>query len=206
MDFHPDKLAKTVRIPVKVVNQQLAYFYETPKPKLREGAIGEVVLPEWAVLNQEALLLWQNEIEVPIFDADTLLFLGMQRNRVPLELCDEIIEPPLLSEARKFLLVPVRLKESLILILRGTKQATLRGGECQILSMEVDANSINHAYTLASTRYEPDRMSHTGNVFTRCFYKEEEEYLPLNILRNHHQATYEADKLLTPEMKKHHQE
>ena len=201
MDFHPDKLAKTVRIPVKVVKGQLAYFYDAPIPKLQEGAIGEVVLPEYAVLNRDALQLWQTEQVINLFDEGARLFLGMKSERVPPALWSELIDPPVLSEARGMKLVEVILIKPLRLVLRGTKRAMLSEGDCHVVRLELDAKSLNHAYTIASMRYEPDRISHTGNMFTRCFFMESEQFLPLNVLRGRNEATYEWNALLTPEMK-----
>jgi hypothetical protein len=201
MDFHPDKLAKTVRIPVKVVDGKLAYFYDRPVPLLKPGAIGEVVLPAYAVLNRDALQLLQAEQEILLFDAGTTLFLGMKMQRVPMPIRSTLIEPPVLSQAQGMLLMSVCLTEPLCLVLRGTKQAILRGGECQVPFLETPANSLNHAYTLASMKYEPDRISHTGNIFTRCFFCEDEQFLPLEVLRGRHEVRYEWETLLTPETK-----
>lgn len=46
------------------------------------------------------------------------------------------------------------------------------------------AISLNHAFTLLSETYEPWRMSHTGNVYTRFFYQESDGlWYPLELLR-----------------------
>jgi hypothetical protein len=52
-----------------------------------------------------------------------------------------------------------------------------------ITDEEVD--SLNYAFTLLSDKFEPWRRSHTGNVYERIFYQEENGILhPLNVLRN----------------------
>jgi hypothetical protein len=44
--------------------------------------------------------------------------------------------------------------------------------------------SLNHAYTLLSERIEPDRRSHTGNIYKLVFYKESDNnWYPLEKLR-----------------------
>lgn len=45
--------------------------------------------------------------------------------------------------------------------------------------------SLNHAFTKLSEVYEPWRISHTGNVYTRILYKEKNgKWYPLDLLRN----------------------
>ncbi len=52
--------------------------------------------------------------------------------------------------------------------------------------------SLNHAFTLLSEKYEPWRKSHTGNIYDRILYKEmNEKWYPLNMLRNAAIATDE---------------
>ncbi|MDZ7852320.1 MAG: hypothetical protein U5L98_06640 [Halomonas sp.] len=52
-----------------------------------------------------------------------------------------------------------------------------------VTDKEVD--SLNYAFTLLSNKYEPWRKSHTGNIYDRMFYKEENGvWYPLNVLRN----------------------
>lgn len=47
------------------------------------------------------------------------------------------------------------------------------------------ADSLNHAFTLLSERYEPWRKSHTGNIYDRMLYQETNgKWYPLNVLRN----------------------
>ena len=45
--------------------------------------------------------------------------------------------------------------------------------------------SLNHAYTILSETFEPWRISHTGNIYSRIFYRElNEKWYPLETLRN----------------------
>jgi hypothetical protein len=46
-------------------------------------------------------------------------------------------------------------------------------------------SSLNHAFTKLSETYEPWRISHTGNVYRRFLYKENDgKWYPLELLRN----------------------
>ena len=50
---------------------------------------------------------------------------------------------------------------------------------------ETPVNSLNHAFTKLSEVYEPWRISHTGNVYQRFLYKENDNrWYPLELLRN----------------------
>lgn len=54
--------------------------------------------------------------------------------------------------------------------------------------------TLNHAYTKLSESFEPWRISHTGNVYTRVFYKERnEKWYPLDSLRNEKLAEQEQE-------------
>jgi hypothetical protein len=45
--------------------------------------------------------------------------------------------------------------------------------------------SLNHAFTKLSEIYEPWRISHTGNIYTRILYMEKDKkWYPLDLLRN----------------------
>jgi hypothetical protein len=50
---------------------------------------------------------------------------------------------------------------------------------------DIHAQSLNHAFTMLSERYETHRLSHTGNVYDRVFYQEaNDEWYPLSTLRD----------------------
>jgi hypothetical protein len=66
-------------------------------------------------------------------------------------------------------------------------------GECELFSSSVDfepelamdsAQSLNHAFTMLSERFETHRLSHTGSVYSRVFYQESDNYwYPLEYLK-----------------------
>ena len=53
----PDPYKKTVQIPVRLVEGKLRFFYGGPIPSISDGAIGELVVPEYAVKNEYKLNL-----------------------------------------------------------------------------------------------------------------------------------------------------
>ena len=85
--------------------------------------------------------------------------------------------------------VEVNLHAPLRLTLRGDKKPTLEGCHCDIpyLSYSQDrpdgeAHSLNHAFTRISEYFETERISHTGNAFTRFFYEQEGRFERLDRL------------------------
>jgi len=57
---------------------------------------------------------------------------------------------------------------------------------------EEPLGSLNHAFTRLSEVYEPWRISHTGNIFTRILYQESDDvgtWYPLEVLRKASAAT-----------------
>lgn len=67
-------------------------------------------------------------------------------------------------------------------------------GECELHSSSVDfleelemesAQSLNHAFTKLSERFETHRLSHTGSVYSRVFYLESDlRWYPLEYLKS----------------------
>ncbi len=194
----------TVTIPIKIVDGKITYFYEGPMPTLQEGAIGELTLPQYAVLDKDWIAPLREEKKVCLLEPETILMLAMRIQRVQFEFHDEVETFKDLDFGRhigaaNYRFVPVVLTKPLNLILRGTKRAILSGGQCRLPKMKLTATSLNQAYTFASTKYEPERQSHTGNVFQHVFYsgKQEGKWWPLETLRGQHEAQYEAEKLLS---------
>jgi hypothetical protein len=69
--------------------------------------------------------------------------------------------------------VEVFLREPLLLWHRGTKSSALCPCKCFIPALEMEATSLNHAYTLISKKYETKRQANTGNVFRKAYYRDE---------------------------------
>lgn len=80
--------------------------------------------------------------------------------------------------------VPVRLVEPLKLKKQGTKPGKLLPCRCGLPTLNEETMSLNHAFTRISEVYEPDRISHTGNVFERAYYKNGDHWIPLEKRRD----------------------
>ena len=203
----PDVLAgKTVHIPVRIVKGRVTFFYSKrgTMPTLQDGAVGELVLPEYAVLDETAKHAITEERQVQLFDKGERIRLGFNGNLIDRDYLKRTEEwddaLPVVAGLTR--LVSVLLDKPLFLLLRGTKKAQLRGGACEIPALDREkAGSLNHAYTLVSERFQPSRRSHTGNVFRVVFYREpdkegKERWRRLADLRDRHEAEYEREALL----------
>jgi len=67
MSFTPDEQEKTVKIPVQVRAGQIQFYFDGPLPELKEGSIGDLVLPYYAVRDPKARKLFSEERKIPLF-------------------------------------------------------------------------------------------------------------------------------------------
>jgi hypothetical protein len=162
--------------------------------------------------------------EVEILPADKRLLIAMREREIPTDLGEDLFEFDTHFRRNKFLFeerdaqaaayreaykmdvkdwehfgyVAVVLLEPLQLLLRGTKQAILKRAACAIPAPKgKQVGSVNQAYSIISEIFEPGRMSHTGNVFERARYQDDNGiWRPLRVLRDHEEANYEQQKLV----------
>lgn len=112
-------------------------------------------------------------------------------NKTPASLKEHLKDAPI-PEMNKSHAVALTLdEEPLRLRLRGTKPATLQGVNCWIPSLRLNARSLNHAYRLVSERFEPNRISHSGNVFKLGYCKPGDRWISLDVLRESATARFE---------------
>src|SRR5262249_28296171 len=74
MSFNPDDQEKTVKIPIQVRAGQIQFYFDGPLPDLKEGVIGDLVVPYDAVLDPKARKLFSEERKIPLFKKKTLLY------------------------------------------------------------------------------------------------------------------------------------
>lgn len=217
---------KTIKIPVRVVNGSIGFFYDGKMPDLTEGVIGELILPDYAVKDEDLRARLQAEFVAEVIPTGSPLLIGMRFREVPEDLWDRLYRSGgrLLSEDRtlpdrpirdteasglsddpwridpiSLVFVAVLLDEPLALRFRGTKKAVLEGGACIIPALPDErrrAESINHAYTLVSQVFEPRRRSHSGNVFKRARYLTGDRWHRLEDLRREHEVKFEREAFL----------
>ena len=177
-----DPFSKTVSIPIKIVNGYPCLFPEGKLPALKDGTIGDLIVPEHALENEQDATRFNNETRESFLATGTKLVVDINPEAVPKDLKDTVMTGlPLYCGAG----VEVVLSEEMKILMRGTKSAQLMSCKCTIPSLKLDATSINHAYTIASQAYEPNRQGHTGNVFAKVFFSKDGRLLPLKELRGY---------------------
>jgi hypothetical protein len=165
----PDPLSATVRIGARWHGGCLAPLDERPLPEIQDGTLIEIVLPAWAVTNIKEREELTSRRMLAMLPADSRVFLGLSPPAVPEKDHEKFIHLEKAVTAASYLLAEVVLIEPLEMALDGSQRATLEPCRCQISLLNMEAKSLNHALTLLSQRFEPERISHSGNVFRQGF-------------------------------------
>jgi hypothetical protein len=199
--FIPDTLEKKVQIPVSIVDGQVVSFYGGPLPALREGTMGELVVPVYSVSDRKWLEVLDGQTKQVIAGVGEALW--VQVNVPALSKIDEKLKKHLVADERPLQLVAGRYQVKILLladlVLRqpGTKRALLLPCDCEIPALDGVASSLNEAYTRISQAYEVQRRGHTGNVFHKVFCTEwfdgREWLVSLDTKRNRMEAEYEKE-------------
>ena len=185
MTFIPDALEAEVRIPIRILSGRVTYFYGGPLPGLKEGTVGELVVPRHAVKDLEIVDVLEAHIVAEALAAESVILIGVAVGGVPFRLRNKVMHADKLRIASPggLCFVGVELLEPLEIRFRGSKKAVLEAARCRIPALGCHARSVNEAYTRISETFEPERRSHTGNVFLKGFYLDGDEWRPLHDLR-----------------------
>lgn len=178
----PDPFGKTVKIPIKIVNGCPCLDLGERLPELEDGTLGDLIVPAYAFKNPKDFVKYLEEESVLFLKEGTILIAQIDSRHVPKELEKSVIKDCKGMCGTGVLFVLCAEQE---ILTRGTKNAALKKCECEIPVIEKTAVSINHAYSLISQAYEPHRVSHTGNVFAKVFFKKGECWRPLKDLRGY---------------------
>jgi len=181
---------KTIIIPIRISNGEVKYYYGGNLPEIEDGVIGDLILPEYSVKDNRFINISQKKDKIEILPSGSLIMVAVSSKNIPQDMISFIIKintSLLTSEV----FVEVELKGPLYLLIRGSKKSSLLGVNCFIPSLKKQAISINNAYTIISEAFEPDRHSHTGNVFEKCFYNNNDTWYPLEHLRAIEEGKFE---------------
>ena len=187
MTFPTDQ-DRNIVIPAVLRNGQWQPLYGGLMPKLKEGTLAEITLPEHGFANRSDLARFNLEDKIEIQPTGSSLWAVMSPNygmggpAIGIPRWATIRPQDGLENSN---LVEFQITEGLTLHLRGTKHAQLEPCRCKLEGFpdELTVLSINQAYTRLSERYESTRKSHAGNVFTKVFFLEGNHLLPLEELR-----------------------
>jgi len=173
MLFIPDEQEKTVKIPIQVRAGQIEFYFDGPLPDLKEGIIGDLVLPYYAIGDAKMRKLFSEERKIPLFKKKTLLYVQLRPEAEDAKcFANHLLRP--FHEGIRFYLqldqatptaqihdhsfdmrrvfTTIELQDVLYLQLRGTKAPTLSETACKIPALNNKARSVNHAYTSSLKR------------------------------------------------------
>jgi hypothetical protein len=203
-----------IRIPVKLVEGQWEYFYGGGLP-IKNGSIGDLVVDKSTITDGKFLAQLKRGSKHKILEAGTPLLVALTikqpaklSDALTLHLLATGKEEPRLGDAyhytprsadTRFIRITIsgpterqkrddpKEQGGVWIHLEGLQPKGVSTSTVRIPAdvSEDPAESLNHAFTLLSEKYEPWRKSHTGNIYDRMLYQEANgRWYPLNILRN----------------------
>ena len=211
-----------VRIPVKLVDGRWEFFYGGDVP-ISEGTVGELVVGKAHVTNGEFIARLKKKTSYKVMGKGTRLMVALNIKNKPAlgsGLVAHLKKLPIekISRDKKFARFGVNENTRFVEIMVGDggNNKSLFGSEDSGIWLELEGmepqgvsvsslilpegitdqkiDSLNYAFTLLSEKYEPWRMAHTGSIYERIFYEEENGvWCPLNVLRNAAIATEEQN-------------
>lgn len=210
-----------LRIPVRLVDGQWEFLYGGGLP-IRNGAVGDLVVDSGAVQDKTFLAQLQRASKHKVLEPFTDLLVALTVRPEPvlapqLLNCLLPIKSPELQfgeayfhtrrpDGTRFIRIwvvePSDRQRHLNPDETGGVWLHLKGLEATGVSTSTirlpepvstkPAESLNHAFTLLSEKFEPWRLSHTGNIYDRVLYREANgKWYPLNVLRNAREAQEE---------------
>jgi hypothetical protein len=172
-----DSNFKTVRVPARWKNG--TFINEITGEELagiKDDSVCEIVVESHRISDLILFDILSIEEETEILPDGSQLFVTVNAEFTPPGLHKFLSRPDKLNLLGEEMLVGFRITKPLILKFQGTKQPSLRDCPCEIESLKSEddrtwnAESLNHAYRLISTAFEPRRRSFGGNVFLKVFY------------------------------------
>lgn len=218
--FDPHWSEKTT-VPVKRVGDRWEFFYGGDVP-VQDGTMGELTISTHQISDPLFLQRVTEEATFKILEEGTPLLVALSdRSQNGHRIGDWPLPFPLKVPPGTTRWAQIKLgspqkenKESLPELIPATGGLWLKvkGLErCELLSGNVllpdgvqmpegfddrSVKSLNHALTILSQNYERHRISNTGNVYTRIFYKDKDDrWYPLDDLRTGVQVTKERQLL-----------
>ncbi|MBV9215735.1 MAG: hypothetical protein JO053_06120 [Acidobacteria bacterium] len=189
----PDPGKRTVKIPVRIIDGRVKFLYEgTDLPIIRD-TVGDLVIPAHALKTADDANLSFEAIS-EILPPRSILMIDVRIDEVGQGLITrksstDVPELPLTAIPRGF--VRVELCQTLRLLHRGTKSSVLCECNCILPDINEQAISLNHAYSIASRRFETKRRANTGNVFLHVYHKADHGWEQLEWLRERTDARFE---------------
>lgn len=190
--FIPDPFKKTVKIPVQVIDGQVVPLYGGELPKMIK-ITGDLIVPAFALVDRAEVEELSRQGTSEMLPAGSELLINVNVDEKGDGLYIEFQNRNVwLPRTRRSGFVRVILNEPLILWHRGTKSSMLSACECSLPDLNEKATSLNHAYTIASKRFETKRTTNTGNVFRHVYHNVGARWEKLEWLRERLDVKFEA--------------
>ncbi len=197
---------RKLTLPVKMVNGQWEFLFGGAVP-VKDGTVAELTVPLDRITDAEFASRVTAESTVKVLPAGTKLYVALSDRASALQPANgfehiEIDYQYLPRGYARFLPITIGPPTEQQTKQRGLFEEEKEGGlflrqigldRTEILSSSIKlpegfdppfAQSLNHAFTLLSERYETHRLSHTGNVYTSMYYQESNgRWYPLDLLR-----------------------
>ena len=179
----PEPGDRTVKIPAEWRGGKWQLFGGGELPKLKDGAIVDLVFPAIYLSEPEDIARWTEEITVPFLSRGTELFVRVTLSNVPRAMLDKTVEKNFKSGVPcRFVLIV--LEEDLGISLVPGKKGLLTSCRCSIPDISAEAESVNEAYKKIATEFEPKRRSTAGNIFMLAFIEHKGHLVKLDTLRD----------------------
>lgn len=211
---------RKLTLPVKMVDGQWEFLLGGAVP-VKDGTVAELSVPLDRITDAEFAKRVTAESTIKVLPASSTLYVAlsdrasvMQSAKKFKDLAIDLEYFP--GDYARFVPITIGPPTEQQIKQRGLFEANKVGGlflrqigldRIEILSSSIKlpdgfdppfAQSLNHAFTLLSERYETHRLSHTGNVYTSMFYQESNDrWYPLDMLREGVRADAERQVIYT---------
>lgn len=179
----PDSTKRTVRLAIRIEGEKVLQLDRSSLPKVKDGTVGDLILLASDLVNHSDRKTLQSESFTPLLPEGSTVFVGLSPETMDRSAMSQLRKASDLNIGAGYCFAEVQLQQVLVLRLRGYKDPCLESCNCIIPVLKTNAKSLNHAFTLLSTVFETNRISHTGNVFERVYYWTKRGFRPLNEAR-----------------------
>ena len=197
---------RKLTLPVKMVNGQWEFLLGGSVP-VKDGTLAELTVPLDRITDAEFAKRVTAESTVKVLPAGSTLYVALSDRASAMQSAKRFKDLAIDYEYfpgdyARFVAISIGPPTEQQTKQRGLFEEEKEGGlflrqvgldRTELLSSSIKlpdgfdppvAQSLNHAFTLLSERYETHRLSHTGNVYTSMFYLESNgRWYPLDLLR-----------------------
>lgn len=162
-----DNLPTTI-IPIEFKNGKICLENGKKLPKILDGARAEIIIPTFCIQDEKITQEYNKEELFILFEKNTKLYIEMYIRNSENNTKEENAASFHFQNRH---LIEIELVDDLKIKERGTKFPRLEICNVKATKLNIEAKSLNEIYSKLSLIYEKHRMSHTGNVFDKVYFK-----------------------------------